>query len=89
LVDSIVKSSVYVDKNKKYFNSLGFARFLAKNWKDVLNAISKIAVIYDKTSDLSKLLSSFPEQRISPKDRRKFLKLFEEMLMSELSWRLQ
>jgi len=62
---------------------------LTKNWKDVLSAISKIAVIYDKTRDFSKLLSSYPEQRISPEDRRKFLKIFEEMLMSELSWRLQ
>jgi len=89
LADSIVKSCVYVDKGKKYFNSLGFARFLTKNWKDILNAISKIAVFYDKTSDLSKLLNYYPEQRISPEDRRKFLKLFEEVLMSELSWRLQ
>ena len=88
--DSIVKTSVYVDKGgKKYFSSLSFARFLAKNWKDILNAISKIAAIYDTTNNLSKLLSFYPEQRISPEDRRKFLKIFEEMLMSELSWRLQ
>jgi len=50
-----------------------------------LKVVSKIASINDMTKDFSKILKTLPENRISPEERRKFLRVFEEMLMRELS----